>query len=47
MRRPGVLLLVEGESMLERADIGAEEGELTGGSRFGVDIVCTSAIEMV
>ena len=40
MRREGVLLLVEGESMLEREDI----GELTGGSRLGVDIVCLFVI---
>ena len=38
MRREGVLLLVEGESMLEREDIAAEGGLLAGGSRLGVAI---------
>ena len=44
MRREGVLLFVEGESMLEREDIGPEGGELTGGSRLGVDIVCSGPL---
>jgi hypothetical protein len=38
MRREGVLELAEGESMLEREDIAAGEGELIGGSRLGVDM---------
>ena len=37
-RREGVLLLADGESMLVREDIAVEGGELTGGSRLGVDI---------
>ena len=38
MRREGVLVLTEAESMLERG-VRAGEGGLTGGSRVGVDIL--------
>ncbi len=45
MRRDGVLLLVDGESILDREGTAAEEGgELTGGSRLGVDMLAGSCL---
>ena len=51
MRREGVLAAVEGdwdwESMLEREDIVVEGGEVTGGSRLGVDIVLSAKERLI
>ena len=46
MRKEGVLLLAEGESMLDREDIAEEEGDLTSGSRLGVDMFVARAIRL-
>ena len=41
-------MLAEGESMLEREDIAVEGGgEVTGGSRLGVDMIAGDRINLV